>query len=387
LVFHRPNKNKDKQNNQPILRKSICFYTISHPMFGLGGAEIQSYYYAKEFANLGWKVSFLTKKGKEPIACFNNEGINIIYYKKHTSPLRTLLYFIKIIKKYKFDVVFYRNNTVQLGILAILSKIFNYKLIWSVKHDDFCGKTSATKKERLLTSLPSKIKQFNWLFNDRLFKYGVLSSFLVLAQNKYQKRIILKDFKKSSDILYSGTNIPKYNTSRMNQILFISTIRDFKRPELYCKLANLLSRKGYDFLLIGDNYQKESKKEHLLKLINNSKINYLGPQSLSEVQIILNRSKLLINTSVAEGFPNTFVQAFAHGVPVVSLDVNTDNLITDNNLGYYANGDLKQMASYICQLMDNIDVWKEKSENAYQFAISSLNISENTKRLITLIDS
>ena len=39
------------------------------------------------------------------------------------------------------------------------------------------------------------------------------------------------------------------------------------------------------------------------------------------------KSKILINTSSFEGFPNTFVQAWANGVPVISLKVDPDNII------------------------------------------------------------
>ena len=350
-------------------------------MYGLGGAEIQCHYFAREYFKQGWEVYFLTKKGKKIDTSFDNEGVKIIHYSKSYNPFKSISTFIKVFINYKFNVVFFRNNTHQLGTLAALSKLLKFNLIWSVKHDDFCGKDAATKKNRLENQNITLFLKIKWLIQDKLFQYGVRNSLLLIAQNRYQQKKIKNDFGLESTILYSGINIPEYNFQRKNNILFIATIRKFKRPELFCQLAENLSNNNYQFLLIGENYSTKSDSDILLHRIANSKVNYQGSMPLEQVQKLLNKSKLLINTSTAEGFPNTFVQAFAHGVPVISLDVNTDNLITDHDIGYFANGDMEKMTYLIKQIMENDALWAEKSKNAYDFARYFLNINKNVSSL------
>ena len=47
-----------------IKEKTICFYSVTHPMFRIGGSEVQTYLYAKEFSKRGWRVIFLSPDKK-----------------------------------------------------------------------------------------------------------------------------------------------------------------------------------------------------------------------------------------------------------------------------------------------------------------------------------
>jgi glycosyltransferase involved in cell wall biosynthesis len=64
------------------------------------------------------------------------------------------------------------------------------------------------------------------------------------------------------------------------------------------------------------------------------------------IEIIAN-AKALISTSNFEGFPNIFLEAWATGVPVISLKVNPGNVIKKHRLGIYCEGDLEKMKTSI----------------------------------------
>ena len=50
--------------------------------------------------------------------------------------------------------------------------------------------------------------------------------------------------------------------------------------------------------------------------------------SQAEVNALLEHTDLLVNTSDYEGFSNTFIQAWMRRVPVVSLRVDPDRLLS-----------------------------------------------------------
>ncbi len=100
------------------------------------------------------------------------------------------------------------------------------------------------------------------------------------------------------------------------------------------------------FKVIGrcrDNYSKTvmsvlSRQENLI---------YLGSQSHNEVLQIISGASFLISTSPMEGFPNTFLEAWLYGIPVLSLFVDPGNIIEDNRLGVCFHGDIADMISFI----------------------------------------
>jgi glycosyltransferase involved in cell wall biosynthesis len=60
---------------------------------------------------------------------------------------------------------------------------------------------------------------------------------------------------------------------------------------------------------------------------------FLGPKRAAEVTQLLIQSKLLVNTSTFEGFPNTMLEAWSVGVPVVSLNVDPGHVIQREQIG------------------------------------------------------
>ena len=60
--------------------------------------------------------------------------------------------------------------------------------------------------------------------------------------------------------------------------------------------------------------------------------------ALPDVDALFRFSDVLVNTSVVEGFPNTFLQAGIHGIPVVSMAVDPDRMLTRHGCGRVADG-------------------------------------------------
>jgi glycosyltransferase involved in cell wall biosynthesis len=62
-------------------------------------------------------------------------------------------------------------------------------------------------------------------------------------------------------------------------------------------------------------------------------LRYLGHVPPAAIQDLYSRATLLLNTSDAEGFPNTFLEAWAREVPVVTLGSDPDGVIQSLGIG------------------------------------------------------
>lgn len=67
-------------------------------------------------------------------------------------------------------------------------------------------------------------------------------------------------------------------------------------------------------------------------------VEWIEPLSHPELMQTMRRSVAVVNTSPAEGMPMQFLEAWGQGVPVLSLDVDPDDLIDRHDLGRAAGG-------------------------------------------------
>jgi glycosyltransferase involved in cell wall biosynthesis len=80
-------------------------------------------------------------------------------------------------------------------------------------------------------------------------------------------------------------------------------------------------------------------------------------------------ASILCCTSHYEGFPNTFIEAWSHGIPVVST-VDPDGLLATRRLGAAA-GNAAEMVRAISSLLDDSRRWSESSRRAREYYLAS----------------
>jgi glycosyltransferase involved in cell wall biosynthesis len=90
-----------------------------------------------------------------------------------------------------------------------------------------------------------------------------------------------------------------------------------------------------------------------------SNVTFHGRLPYRATQRLFERARVLVNTSEIEGFPNTFLQAWAQGIPVVSF-FDPDGVIRREGLGH-AVATLEEMAAAVRRLVVDPQLWGEAS--------------------------
>jgi glycosyltransferase involved in cell wall biosynthesis len=130
--------------------------------------------------------------------------------------------------------------------------------------------------------------------------------------------------------------------------------------EWLVELAERCSHIGFD--IVGPAENKKYAEPILKRATALKNVVWHGRKLRHEMPEMYHNAACLLCTSVREGFPNTFLEAWSCGVPVVStLDV--DGLIESRGLGKVASN-LEDLRRVLNCVTSDTDGWRLSSERA-----------------------
>ncbi len=110
-------------------------------------------------------------------------------------------------------------------------------------------------------------------------------------------------------------DITKYE--KKNQIIFLGRVESVKRGWLFCEIAKLMPE--YDFFVLGQTLQGKEKISKIMAPYKNiQNLHFMGHVDGEEKKQFLKDSKILINTSIHEALPVSFLEALSYGTLLVS---------------------------------------------------------------------
>ena len=113
-------------------------------------------------------------------------------------------------------------------------------------------------------------------------------------------------------------------------------------------------------------------------------VEFKGFLPLEEVERWYDQGRVLVNTSFYEGMPNTFLQAWARGIPTVAtVDVGAK---LDGNLIYEVFSDVEKAAFEIERLFSDQNHWTRASERVQRYFNAQHSSAEVLKRYSELFD-
>jgi glycosyltransferase involved in cell wall biosynthesis len=182
-----------------------------------------------------------------------------------------------------------------------------------------------------------------------LYAYGLHRADAILVQSAAQAASLAHHFGLPSRVAGMLVEPPCAVRERDIDVLWVANIRRLKRPNRLLALAAQLPEATIHMVggpLPGEEaLYEEVRREASLRL----NVTFHGRRSYHDVNALFARARLLVNTSEVEGFPNTYLQAWIHGVPVISY-LDPDGVIGRNGLGAKVESPL-QMRQEVLRLL------------------------------------
>lgn len=232
------------------------------------------------------------------------------------------------------DVIYQRVGSAYTGIAARHAMQNDCRLIWHVASD-----MDVTPFDRQSWRPSTLLKAID----KRYLEFGVRHANDIVVQTHDQSRLLGEHYDRQATTLIRNLHPLPAETidkSESPTVLWISNLKPNKQPEVFMRLARAcLDGPQARFVMIGEPLLGTAQQRAFEKAVADiPNLSYLGKLPIEEVNALLARSHLFVNTSRIEGFANTFIQAWMRRVPVLSLNVDPDGLLAQEGIGLCARG-------------------------------------------------
>lgn len=360
-------------NNIEDTKLHICF--VAHLAYGalaggeighIGGVERQTSLMAKWLANHGYKVSMVTwNEGQEDGQII--DGVKVFKMCAKEAGVKGLRFFWPkwtslnaAMKRANADIYYQNCGEYVTGQVALWCRKHDRKFIYSVASDPDCD-----------YRLPEM-----HAFRERvLYRYGLKRADKIIVQTRKQKEMIRAHFGRDSVVIpmpCPGPSDSDYadclrHRNNSHRVLWLGRICEQKRPDWLLDIAQIHPELTFDFVGPQGNTAYARSVCERAKTITNIKMHGLAGRE--QVREFYKKAKIFCCTSEYEGFPNTFLEAWSFGLPIVST-FDPDNLIVDKGLGIVGTS-VAELAAAIHKLVNYDELWYTTSQSAREYYLAN----------------
>lgn len=322
----------------------------------LGGVEKQLVALARGMVDAGMKVAFITyDHGQRNVEMV--DGITIIKSfaqeaglpgLRFLHPRMTVLW--SAMKKANAAIYIQMGSGSETGQVAMGSRGFaglRRKFVFCIASDADCVAD--------LPFLPVRRERV-------LYRYGLKKADLVISQTTAQQKLMLETFAKQSNVIpmpFQGPQGQQYVAPAAPEtgnikVLWVGRIIDVKRLEWLLDLAERCS--DYQFDVVGTpNTESDYSRSLMARADEIRNVTMHGRVPEAALPGLFMQASVLCCTSVIEGFPTTFMEAWSYGIPVITT-FDPDNIIAANGLGKVAQT-VDELAAFIHELSSDSKQW------------------------------
>src|SRR6185503_6247917 len=276
----------------------------------VGGAEVQQAILARLLARAGYRVSMICCDYGQP-SQVEVDGVTVhkAFRPEEGVPLLRFLHprlssMWRAMREVDADVYYQRSSAMWTGVVAAFCR-------WHGRGSIYAG---ASDRDFVRGEEQIRFARDRWIY-----RRGLATVDAIVAQNKTQMDSCRKYHGREAVLIQSCYELPGSSVSRdQDLVLWVGTIHDQKRPEILLELARRLPQRRFVMIggpRVGDQKYFDAVRREAEAIPN---VEFTGFLPLAEVEPWFDRARVLVSTSVYEGMPNVFLQAWARGVPIIS---------------------------------------------------------------------
>ena len=361
----------------------ICLICRHYVKYHTGGAEVQVHILAREFQKKGWDVHCIASDipGRE-----DDEGITLHPFVRDRCKVTATLDDIDA------DIFYQRGRTFHVDTFARYAKRNGRPFILGFSRDDDCRRFAHAplvfSRER---GNPAKLVWGLLLAcrTDITSLRGMRTATTIVCQTRQQREMLKHNLNIAAHVLNNIHPVPNQEEIRKREppmILWLANLKKWKQPEAFLELAGRCQDVDCRFVLAGKMASSEYRLPVNEALARFNNLEYCEDVDFRESNRLIGSASVFVNTSLShEGLPNTFIQSWLREVPTISLNVDPDDMIKQERVGYHS-GSMDRMEADLRRLISDAELRTEMGRTARAFAVERFGVEKNFGRFYEMAE-
>ena len=333
----------------------------------IGGIERQQSMMARWLANRGFHVSMVTwDEGQDD--GIEIDGVSVFKMCREEAGIKGLRFLwpkwtslCGAMRRADADIYYYNCGDLGLGQVVMWCRRHGRKCLYSVASNPDCDPNLPVLKatrERVL------------------YRYGLKRVDSVVAQTQRQRQMLLEGFGVDSQVIpmpCEGPSAeeeitPAAGNGEFAHVLWVGRISTEKRFEWLLDVAEQCPQIIFD--VVGASNRDSDYASNLIERASGMRnVKMHGRIPHGDMSGYYRSARVVCCTSAYEGFPNTFLEAWSVGVPVVST-FDPDDVVKKKGLGSVVHSQ-EGIASGLKELICSPETWQRASAVARQYYLAN----------------
>jgi glycosyltransferase involved in cell wall biosynthesis len=313
----------------------------------IGGAELQMSVLAKTLARSGISVTIVDPVSAGSRQYAQNLSLaDVPGWKRGVRGLRFFTHrlssMVRTLRKTGAGVFYCRGFTFLYVVPLVVSKFTLATFVLATAHDA----DLMTFRERYRIFYRNDKNIWSWITtvipDELVYSMLIRYSDILVVQHQSQAALARsrgKEVVELNNIVDGDVFTTRPDGDRMN-VVVVGALSIRKGLPVLIPVVRKLKSVTFEFIGGEQDIEGAEVKKELQQLPN---VVLHGWLERSATLGKIAGAKVLLNTSKMEGFPNTFLEAWALETPVISLYVDPGDVISTHKLGYFCDGNIEMM--------------------------------------------
>ncbi|MGE5116999.1 MAG: glycosyltransferase family 4 protein [Betaproteobacteria bacterium] len=204
------------------------------------------------------------------------------------------------------DIYYQRTSGATTGFVAAFARRHGRASVFAGAHD---------------ADFDPRAPLIRWARDRAVYRWGLCHVDAIVVQTERQREALARHYGCEAtriESCYAHRGAP---AAHSGVVLWVASAKRHKQPHLFLELAAPLPQRR--FRLVGGPAAGAAERRYFDELQRRAaaltNVELTGFVPTADIERHFDGASLFVNTSLGEGFPNTFLQAWARGIPTVSF--------------------------------------------------------------------